>query len=244
MNHPTRRPLRSLFTLLTVTFICLAGCNPVYAPPVRISQHGAPHPVARGTAELGGAIYGVNQPVGGAGAGSVAVTDRLGLELGFDSTSVDFAMGHLGLRFTPKAVQLSNVALEALIDLEFGGGAGAGGETCEEPAADDQSLAACAEDDRRWTERPAGGIYGGAGIGLRYRAVDVFYRLRFQGTVATDVPLTFWHSSFLGLQVRVLELLRIYSGAGFYSYRNRQDDFFVPYWEVGLSVFVVGNSSR
>ena len=240
MNHPTRRPLRSLFTLLTVVFACLAGCNPVYAPPVRISQHGAPHPVARGTAELGGAIYGVNQPVGGAGVGAVAVTDRLGLELGFDSTSADFAMGHLGLRFTPKAAQLSNVALEALIDLEIGGGAGAGGETCEEPTADDDPDAFCAEDDRRWTERPAGGIYGGAGIGLRYRAVDVFYRLRLQGTVATDVPLTFWHSSFLGLQVRVLELLRIYSGAGFYSYRNKQDAFIVPYWEVGLSVFVGG----
>ena len=219
MNHPTRRPLWSLFTSLTVVFVCLAGCNPVYAPPVRVSQHGAPHPVARGTAELGGAIYGVNQPVGGAGTGSVAVTDRLGLELGFDSTSADFAMGHLGLRFTPKAVQLSNVALEALIDLELGGGAGAGGENCEQ-RTDADGNAECVSDNRRWTERPAGGIYGGAGLGLRYRAVDVFYRLRLQGTLATDVPLTFWHSSFLGLQVRVKELLRIYSGGGFFAYRN------------------------
>jgi hypothetical protein len=222
-----------------VGWLALSGalaCNPVYAPPVRVSQHGAPHQVRRGTAELGGAIYGVEAPLGAAGTGSMAVHDNLRVELGFDSTAVDFATGHLGARFIPDPVPFSNVALALIFDLEAGGGAGAGGETCDH-RTDADGIEECVPDDRRWTERASGGGYAGLGVGLRYRAVDLFYRLRFQLTGATAVPATFWHSNFVGLQVRILTRAKIYLGAGTIGYVNRRDDFIVPYWEGGLAFF-------
>ncbi|MBM4371711.1 MAG: hypothetical protein FJ098_08660 [Deltaproteobacteria bacterium] len=198
-----------------------AGCNPVYAPPVWSTHYGAAGRPLDGRMQAG--FAGTHCLTGGPWW-TFHVVRGLQLEAGTDSVFFPdgdgWVLGRLGARYTfswrrndPEGAPGRGWAM----DLEAGGGLGAGGEN-----GDESDESGCRDCGRPW-KRLAGGLY--AGIGGAYHVVrwfSVFARARQQFSKAEEVPWTLWTSALAGPEFSVGPF-SIYLAGGYAQYWNPKD---------------------
>jgi hypothetical protein len=212
--------------------LCAAGCNPVYAPPVRSTHDGAAGRVGRNELEIGGSVNPVYS-VGGAWVGVPTLDTDLRLEAGADIGPKKWMMGWLGGRYTfadrneEDHVDASGPAL----DLEGGVGAGVGGRNSDEDDPDTPD-----DEEIDWSDRLAGGGYWG--LGAAYQVKGVFapwIRARMQVTGADDIPATLWGSALIGVEAGY-RVVHVFAGTGIVGYANQLDDAWGwSYFEGGLA---------
>ncbi|TNF37465.1 MAG: hypothetical protein EP329_03110 [Deltaproteobacteria bacterium] len=199
---------------MTLTLVLLCGlataCNPVYAPPLRSLDYGAPGRLEPGRAEVGTGVslYLTNSVLAG-----FSLLDGLSLEVAFDwvpaavGDSRDaWAMGSVGLRYElTGAAGSTRTGWRA--DVEVGAGGGVGGA--------DQS-------ERSWWDIPARGGYVGLGVGHRHGRWTLYARGRCQVVAADRIPMTVWWTAKLGAEwsSRSAFVALGFGGAG---YSNRDD---------------------
>jgi hypothetical protein len=210
-----RRPAVTLGALLVL------GCNPTFAPPMRLAHGGGPGRVAptHGAVTAGGGL-------GGYGSLGVMIPlpERFHLEASGSAWEYG-ATGTLGVRYTHRARRLA-------MDGEFGLGGGAGGTLCGNDDRPDEDcvggLPTGPMGQRRadgldaWSRYTFGG-YAGVGVGVRvWRSLGVFGRTRVQLSRARNVPTTFWASAIGGIE-GTLGPFDLYVGAGWAAYFNEYD---------------------
>jgi hypothetical protein len=214
------------------------ACYPSYSPPVRTGHYGAPAAPKPGRLEVGGAFY-FDGPMGGGGFVDYALNDLVQLEAGadaLDGTDSTFATGFAGVRVAPLNRLFAGRRVKLTLDVEGGGGAGAGGQHCwKEETSDGEEERDC--DDISWKDRAAGGGYLGLGIGLNAAWFDLFARGRLQLTKAESAPTTLWSTALVGVQATIATRVKLYAGGGVYRYDDEQNSFWRWLFECGLSVF-------
>jgi hypothetical protein len=218
--------------------LAAADCSPVYAPPVRGIQAGAPGRVREGDVEIGATMAGVLAPTAGSLHVAYGLYDWLSLEGGgtfivspAGSSPLPYSvMGWVGPRFTlprkPNGVSL-------LLDGELGIGAGVGGELC--PTDPSTNKTVCEPDGLRWYQRTAFGGYQGGGLGLAVSWFSFYGRVRVEESTATDIPVTFWPSATLGLGFDLGRHVSLDLGGGYLGYRNAKDQEDGWVYQVGFS---------
>ena len=113
------RGAQVLFSITPLMMVALLGCT--FSPPIRSTHYGIPGKLQAGRIEVGGGMY--PMPVGGPFI-ALSLSDLVQLEAG-SNLSPSWALGFAGLRLTLKrALEGKGTAA----DLEFGVGAGVGGE--------------------------------------------------------------------------------------------------------------------
>lgn len=191
--------------------VLAATCNPVFAPPLRSLDYGAPGRLAAGEGEVG---TGVTLFVTHGLLAAFPVGDEASVEAAFDWVPLAlgdrrdaWAMGSLGGRW--RVVSLPDREAGGwAVDLEAGAGAGVGGA--------DRS-------DRSWWDIPAGGVYFGVGGGYHLGAhVALYSRGRFQAVGARGIPTTVWWSGKLGSEFTIGPIF-ITLGLGGAGYANADD---------------------
>ncbi len=227
--------------LLPATLVALAasGCVPVYAPPARGVQYGAPGRVRAGDLEIGGTMIGVYAPNGGSAHIAYGLSDRVAIEAGGtvavapagpESGSFVMGMGWVGGRFTrPRR----SWGVSLLLDGELGIGAGAGGESC---ASNASNQTVCGHDGLRPWTRPAFGGYQGGAVGLAYRWFSLYGRARVEESGGENVPVTLWPSAMLGLGFDVTQRFSLDVGGGYVGYFNRRDQENGWFYQTGLTL--------
>lgn len=202
----------SLIAFLIGLLLC-HGCSASYSPPARSAHYGSPGRFKQGQLEVTGAIVD--------GIGSVdlyyAPLDWLQVEAGVDGMTPTYTMGFTGLRFSPWPIAKQKNNIRLLSDLELGIGFGAGGEKHGEVHYE-----------------PAVGGYTGAGLGIGIHWFDLFGRVRVQGSQAMGNEPTLWLTTLAGAQFNIVELVKIYGGAGYGFYWNELDSGEGLVWEFGL----------
>lgn len=209
-----RRAAPLMLTLITAAIAL--GCNPTFAPPVRLGHGGG----AGRVAPTHGAVFASG---GLGGFGTLGVMIPLPDDFHLEATGNAWqygATGTLGARYTHRAGRLA-------MDGELGAGGGVGGTLC----GDDE--AAGVPCDGVSASRPGGtlradgldvwgrytfGGYAGVGIGARvWRSIGVFGRARVQLSQARNIPTTFWASALGGVE-GTLGPFDLYAGAGWAAY--------------------------
>ncbi|MBL8602212.1 MAG: hypothetical protein JNK72_09855 [Myxococcales bacterium] len=207
----------------------LAGCNATYAPPVASVHHGGLGGVG---AQQGAVRAGV--ALGGPGRGNAGVSlplsDAVRVEAAGD-LSENWRMGSAGLRVVERSA-----SGRAALDLELGGGAGAGGQRCDNSTEPGTTCAAGVADGRSAFDRTAFGTYFGVGGGYRvHRYLELYARGRGQVTHATNVPITVFLSGIGGLEVPIGPV-RLNVAAGYAQYFNDAEQNGGAIVEGGLTV--------
>ena len=163
-------------------------------------------------------------PVGGPFI-ALSLSDLVQLEAG-SNLSPSWALGFAGLRLTLKrALEGKGTAA----DLEFGVGAGVGGELYDSES-EGESV--------RWSELFACGGYVGAGIGNHLNENGgLFVRGRLQVSKAELIPTTVWGSVLAGVQMTAHDLVNIHIGVGLGGCGNSEQSI-LPFFliEFGLSI--------
>lgn len=201
----------SLCSLAAV--VVAAGCNPVFAPPMRSVHFGSPRTNTGTRVEVSGAgnLLGSGGPTV-----SLPVSPRLAVDLGSDMRFVDnenWIMGTAGVRYT--AVGDIADPTGFFLDLELGGGAGTGG------VDDGESNTTTA--DISWTNRFAFGAYGGVGVGYNFFSwFGWFVRGRAQVTKAEHIPTTFSGAGVTGPQFNIGPV-SIHASVGIAGFCNSTD---------------------
>lgn len=219
---------------LALGALAALGCNPTFAPPMRLAHGGGPGRIAptHGAVSAGGGL-------GGYGSLGVAIPLPEGFHLEGSGSAWEYgATGALGVRYTHRARRLA-------MDGEFGLGGGAGGALCGNDDAPDERCnagsptgamgARRADGLDAWSRYTFGG-YAGVGLGARvWRSLGVFGRTRVQLSQARNVPTTFWASAMGGIEWS-LGPLELYVGAGWAAYFNSYDQDNTLVLEGGLSL--------
>lgn len=205
-----------------------SACAPIYAPPVRTGNFGAPGRLPAGQMEVAAATAGALAPYGLAGANvGYAVRPDLIVQGGVDTGFNDFALAWGGVQL-PRKLQLSR-RWSLAADLELGLGVGVGGRNdCDDPDA-------CDVDDIAWFRRAAGGGYLGAGGAVRFGPVSLYSRARAQVTDASGLPMTTWVSLFGGFHVHIVDRADVWAGVAGAQYSNRFETARGLATEVGLA---------
>ncbi len=219
---------------LTLTLVA-AGCAPSYAPPPRTAHDGAAGRLEAREASFGGAY----QFAGTSGEARVRLpaTDRLWLEAG-GTFGESFALGTLGARIN--AYDSGRMPVRVVLDVDFGVGAGLGGELCGNGASGESSCdgGRAQADGRGWLDRFAYGGYLGGGIALHVtRGFAPFARVRLQLSETTNVPTTYWGSAVAGVDFRY-ESVSWYGAIGVGGFTNAFDDEAGLLLETGLTFYV------
>ncbi len=210
---------------LLVAVSGLVSCAPVFAPPVRSVDYGAPARVAPGQGEvvLGtNTLFTTNLHVG------ISVHEDWAFESSFDSPLLgwaeredSWAIVSTGLRWTP--LRPAGDSREGwAADVEGGVGVGVGGAEGKGGS-------------RAWSEIPAGGLYLGAGGAFHARWIAFFARARAQVSAAARVPTTAWLSARFGVEVRMGPVPLTFS-TGVSSYLNRTEVMWSPLADLSLGV--------
>ena len=202
------------------------GCIPTYAPPIRGLHAGMPDRLGRGEVELGGTAGGTIAPpsyptTGGPHLG-YGLSRTLVLEVG---GNLNFVVGSwatiwLGVRL-PRERRLGR-ELKLVSDLELGAGAGLGGATASTTSP--------------W-RHTAFGFYQGLGVGLRWRWLGGFARVRLDASQGDVTPATLWPSALLGAEARAGHFV-FALGAGAGGRWNTVDGF-VGFWFYQAQVTMV-----
>jgi hypothetical protein len=208
--------------------VALAGCNPVYAPPLRGTQYGVP-------GRLDGDHHEVNLTSGGVYSPPLVVNPSAGfainrwvaIELGGNLAVVGdkFALGWVGPRFTWQPRRGNKVRFVA--DLESGVGAGVGGvdDSCVGPHACPNAFG-----------RLAYGGYQGFGFGFRAGWFGLAIRARLEETITDGIPLTLWPSVSGHIETAIGRNVALYSGGGYIGYYNRISMFAGFFYQFGMAV--------
>jgi hypothetical protein len=214
---------------------------------MRSTHYGAPASlpagqmsVAGSTTTAGGAIW-----VGGPNF-AYAIDDIWQVEAGVELFMGGWGLLNTGMRVTP--VNVGGRWVRFALDVEVGGGVGAGGNLhCDEDDEDfdpeNPPYPACANPDEvvDWWRRPAAGWYAGLGVAVHFPYVAIFARGRAQGSYAYQVPDTYWWTAVGGIAGDILGYLDVYFAAG---YAGFDADGYAPHgWilDMGLAAnFDVG----
>lgn len=223
--HSRSLPSLTNAALLAVVAWGLAACNPVFAPPIRSVEYGAPARVAPGHGELmlgTNTLFTTNLHVG------VSVTEDIAIEGSFDMPLLgvveredSWAIASTGFRWTPARPGAESHEGWAA-DVELGVGAGVGG-------AEGKSNA------RAWWQIPAGGMYVGGGGGFHADWISFFARARAQVVGAKDLPATVWLSSRIGVEVEFGPVPLMFS-TGVSAYLNEKEVMWSPLADLTLGV--------
>lgn len=213
--------------------VAAAGCAPSYAPPPRTAHDGAPGRLAPGEAGLGGTFT-----AGGGSSGEARIrlpaADRLWLEAG-GTFGENFALGTLGARVT--AFDSGRMPVRLVVDVDFGVAGGAGGVLCGNKQSGESGCdgGLASPDGRGWHDRLAFGAYAGSGVALHVtRGFAPYARVRVQASEATNVPVTFWLSGVLGVDLRY-RVVSWYGAIGAVTFVNDLDDEAGLLLETGLT---------
>jgi hypothetical protein len=215
----SRRGALVLFVVASLVMLTVLDCT--FAPPIRSTHYGIPGKLQAGRIEVGGCAY--PGPIGAAFV-ALSLSDLVQLEAG-SNLSPSWALGFAGLRLTLDR-PLDGKGFAA--DLEFGAGAGVGGEFYD---YDDVSSV-------KWFDRFAYGGYLGAGLGNHLNENGGgFLRARVQVSKADLIPTTVWGSLLGGVQMTAHDLVNMSFGIGFGGYGNAEEGV-APIFliEFGLSI--------
>lgn len=195
-----------VFCLLT-----LAGCSPIYAPPIRGLHAGMPGRVSAGQLELGATWGGVTVPTMGGPHVSYGLSDALLIEGGVNLNVLEqpvapWATGWAGVRATRRLS--TGRGIQLIADAELGTGAGLGGRSRE--ASD-------------WTDLVAYGIYEGFGLGAQWKWLGIYVRGRLDAAASTSAPTTLWPTAMAGLELRPSRRFSFGVGGGYAGYWNTSD---------------------
>ena len=208
----------------------VVACNPTFAPPVRSVHDGAPGRLTNNQGDVTVAL--TTEATGGASL-SLPVAPNTHIEVSGD-VSPYWTMAGMGLRFTHPTMGNGFVR-----DLELGLGGGVGGTLCGNHAQQPLTLncdgSGATWDGRSAAQRAATGAYLGGGIGRRWGIFTLFGRARVQGSVATDLPVTFWWSTLGGGELR-LGPINVYLALGLAGYYDRMDNAAGALAEGGLAI--------
>jgi hypothetical protein len=228
--------------VLLVLCPSVAACGmPTWAPPLRSTHFGAPGMIQPGQGAVQG-VLGAGMAVRGGAMVSFPVSQRVHLEVGGDGMS-EAALGALGVRYSHRTRWL-------LMDVEAGGGVGAGGVLCNNSA---ETHRVCTESQRdpgttritdttlypdgltAW-QRFAFGAYAGTAFGIRpWPWMEIYIRGRIQATQATHVSTTLWMSALLGAQFRIGPVFA-HAALGWAGYFNERDERNDAIGEIGIMV--------
>lgn len=229
------QPARLWLLLLGVT-----GC--AYAPPIRGLHAGMPDRIGRGQFEVGGTAggfatgTGIIAPTTGGPHVAYGWSDTVVLEGGANLNFFEglWATGWAGVRLV-RSKELGH-ELRGVGDLELGAGAGLGGRVYEGPPPNPDARPATPVP---WTSRWAGGFYEGLGIGLRWRWLGTFLRVRLDASGSTGAPATLWPSVVLGLEARAGQHLVFGLGGGAFTFWNENSGAIGPWFFYQATVALV-----
>ena len=195
-----------------------------------MTHYGAPGKMSADQVELSAVISRTMESTGGEADGAIALRDDLQLEGGAFHIPDRLTMGFVGLRYAPLNVHQRVGHLKPTLDLESGWGVGRGGQRCypEQEVCDDVD----------WKRRAAAGTYLGWGMGFNAAWFDLFFRTRWQMTLADNVPLTHWLTAVLGVQFTLWGHLKLYFIGGAVCYDNAEDYAASFLGEAGVSVVI------
>lgn len=216
----------------SVVLASLAGCNPVYSPPVQVTHYGAPGNYENPRkVEAVAAAHGSYDVVPTASF-HYRINQGVQLELGSSVALEEFVMQFGGVRLTvPPLLRDRDVKLT--MDTEFGLGIGVGGEN----KCSGDACAATVRDSLMWKERLAWGGYAGVGLGINIKWFDIYMRGRYQQTKATHIPTTSWFSALGGIQFTIACRVKLNFAGGVATYVNDADQETGGFGEVGLGFY-------
>jgi hypothetical protein len=223
-----------LAILIPVGAVVVAtGCDPTYAPPIRAVQYGAPARLTEGRVEIGATAAGLAVPNDFSPHLAVGVRDWLALEAGGNALlgagRNGWALGFVGSRFSmaPNRERRTHF----IGDLELGAGAGVGGVLTGNATLSP----GCRCDGLSGFDRVAGGGYAGFGIGAQIAWFSIYTRTRFEVSAATNVPVTVWPSTSIGLEANLRKRAAITLGGGYLGYANAVDHIHAWFWQIGVT---------
>ena len=245
--------MRYASAILSATAVAwlASACIQSNAPPVRTGGFGA-----AGRIEGGEKSFGISPSVRlGEGSTTVragidpafvaGINDYAAIEIGGSFAIKLQAMGWAGVRLTvPRSVTQSSLA----VDFGIGGGAGAGGERCNNELLpedddddgmfdlDDESCDGGGEwDGVPWHGRIAGGGYVDIGFAWQVRKwVAIYVRPRVQLSAAEGVPLTAWYDLVVGPQF-TFRKVDFHFGVAPTVFQNEWQQAFLIGVELGVS---------
>ena len=219
---------------LAMVLLLASGCNPIYAPPLRGYQYGAPGRMKEGDVELSGTVGGVLLPTVGGPRVGVAIRDWVSLGAGGNFALAQFvdnwAMGYLGPRFTYSSPRKEMAGFAFDVELGVGGGVGGRCESRCGPGGTDY-------DGLAWSERLAMGAYQGIGIGGRHEFMAYYLRARVDEVTATNVPTTYWPSVGGGLEFDIDHKGAVNVGGGYLGYYNRHEHNDGWFYQLGGTIY-------
>lgn len=224
---------------LCLLLLAATGCT--YSPPIRGLHAGMPDRLGRGQVEIGGAAggfstgSGTSAPTTGGPHVAYGWSDTVVLEGGANLNFVEglWATTWAGVRLL-RAKELSN-EVRLVGDLELGAGFGLGGRVYEGGPGPPPAAA----EPVPWTSRWTGGFYEGLGIGLRWRWLGAFLRVRLDTSGSTGAPSTLWPSVGLGLEARAGQHLVFGLGSGAFTFWNESTPSAGPFFFYQATVALV-----
>lgn len=225
---------------LCLLLLAATGC--IYAPPIRGLHAGMPDRIGRGQLELGGTAGGfstgngwLSAPTTGGPHVAYGWSDTVVLEAGANLNFIEglWATTWAGVRLL-RSKDLSS-GVRVVGDLELGAGFGLGGHVYEGGPPPAPAAARPAP----WTSRWAGGFYEGLGIGLRWRWLGTFLRVRLDTNGSTAAPSTLWPSVGLGLEARAGRHLVFGLGGGAFTFWNENHRHVGPWFFYQATVALV-----
>lgn len=224
---------------LCLLLLAATGCT--YSLPIRGLHAGMPDRLGRGQVEIGGAAggfstgSGTSAPTTGGPHVAYGWSDTVVIEGGANLNFIEglWATTWAGVRLL-RAKDLSN-EVRLVGDLELGAGFGLGGRVYEGVPPPQGGSATPVP----WTSRWAGGFYEGLGVGLRWRWLGAFLRVRLDTSGSTGAPSTLWPSVGLGLEARASRHLVFGLGGGAFTFWNEDHARVGPWFFYQATVALV-----